>query len=219
MDKNNVDTLLAWLTSRFPDWKSTTEILCEWGVIFERYDNVARVEKALRELLRETTYSKPVIKTFLRIMGQSRDVEANDNENPFVITGLFIQCVTPEEGSRSMAGWYVPLVFTSRRAPDSRYWHDYISKMREKYELFYHGQWQIIDCRNEPDAWLAMDNNRRNLLEKFGIAVVPTEFIQRKRAVPRQLATPRKPRPWKPAPFGLEGVSKMDAIKQLRANP
>jgi len=64
-----------------------------------------------------------------------------------------------------------------------------------------------------------MDNNRRNLLEKFGIAVVPTEFIQRKRAVPRQLATPRKPRPWKPAPFGLEGVSKMDAIKQLRANP
>ena len=218
MTDDEVARLTNQLVHLFPDWKATPELLAEWKFIFRQYSDCVRVQNAIRELLYDSTYNTPKIKQFRVILQRGSAVEKQPEANEGLITtGLFIQCVNPLEEFVTRAGWFIPLIYSRKNPPPEMYWRKDAGRMTDNHTLWYDGVWQIIDCTNEAEPYHAMTCRQRKLKQEFGIAVVPLVPIPQRQHKEKRLAQPRQAKPWTAPIHGLVGVSKMDAIKQLRA--
>ena len=163
--------MVEFLTARFPKWESTTELLDEWRLVFEKYDDPDKVREGIRELLHGTSYTTPMMKQIFPIMSRLMEHPAGTNPTDQAVdTKFYIQCVEAPDGHPGYRGWFIPVCFANRRVPDEKYWRERGLALMDNYQNQYGGRWQLVDCSADINPELSMNKRRAELRNQKWIA-------------------------------------------------
>lgn len=157
--------LLDVLGDLFDKWKPTPSQLAIWERAFGRHSDYAKTKEALEELFATATYSTPNMKQFNIIINRNSDTQERP-DGP-VDTKFYVQCTVPPEGKPGMAGWYAPVVFSSKNPPSQEYWRELGGQHRQNHENLYGGEWQLVDCSTIIDGENYMRTRRKELRDHY----------------------------------------------------